>query len=99
METILFLTHTEADGSLSKAARETLAAAIALGMNLPGASLTVGLLAADDAADDAQSAADSIGGCGAARFLAVTGGDFATARYATDRSEEHTSELQSLRHL
>src|ERR1039457_6418293 len=88
METILFLTHTEADGSLSKAARETLAAAIALGMNLhgelPGASLTVGLLAADDAADNAQSAADSIGGCGAARFLAVTGGDFATARYATD---------------
>src|ERR1039457_6020363 len=88
METILFLTHTEADGSLSKAARETLAAAIALGMDLhgelPGASLTVGLLAADDAADNAQSAADSIGGCGAARFLAVTGGDFATARYATD---------------
>src|ERR1019366_2380210 len=84
METILFLTHSEADGSLSKAARETLAAAIALGMNLPGASLTVGLLAADDAADDAQAAADSIGGCGAARFLAVTGDDFATARYATD---------------
>jgi electron transfer flavoprotein alpha subunit len=84
METILFLTHTEADGSLSKAARETLAAAIALGINLHGASLTVGLLAADDAADDAQSAADSIGGCGAARFLAVTGDDFATPRYATD---------------
>jgi len=84
METILFLTHTEADGSLSKAAREALAAAISLSRDLPGASLTVGLLSADDAVDDAQAAADSIAGCGAARFLAVTGGDFATPRYATD---------------
>jgi electron transfer flavoprotein alpha subunit len=81
METILFLTHTESNGSLSKAARETLGAAIALGRELPGASLTVGLVAA---ADDAQAAADSIGSCGAERFLAVSGGDFATARYATD---------------
>jgi electron transfer flavoprotein alpha subunit len=47
---------------------------------LPGASLVVGLIAADDT----QAAADSIAGCGAARFLAVTGADFATARYATD---------------
>jgi electron transfer flavoprotein alpha subunit len=80
METILFLTHIEADGSLSKAARETLAAAIALGRELPGASLTVGLVSAGDA----QAAADSIGGCGATRFLAVSGDDFATARYPTD---------------
>ena len=80
METILFLTHVEADGSLSKASRETLAAAIELGRQLAGASLTVGLVAAGDG----QAAADSIGGCGAARFLAVSGEDFATARYATD---------------
>ncbi len=80
METILFLTHTEADGSLSKAARETLGAAIALQQALPGASLTVGLVSADDA----QAAADSIAGSGATRFLAATGPDFASARYATD---------------
>jgi len=80
METILFLTHIEADGSLSKAAHEALAAAITLSRDLHGASLTVGLVGADDA----QAAADSIGGCGAARYLAVAGDDFATARYATD---------------
>jgi len=80
METILLLTHTEADGSLSKAARETLAAALTLRETLPGASLTVGLVAADDA----QAAADSIGSCGAVRYLAVSGPEFATARYATD---------------
>jgi electron transfer flavoprotein alpha subunit len=80
METILFLADTEADGSLSKAARETLAAAVALRRDLPGASLAVGLVSAGDA----QAAAGSIGGCGAARFLAATGEDFATARYATD---------------
>src|ERR1017187_5947706 len=84
METILFLAHTEADGSLSKADRETLATATALSLTLPGATLTVGLLGAADAADDVPAAADSIGGCGAARFLTVTGDDFATARYATD---------------
>ncbi len=80
METILFLAHTEADGSLSKAAREVLASAVALKAALPGASLSVGLVAAGDA----QVAADSIAGCGAAQFLAVTGEDFASARYATD---------------
>lgn len=75
METILFLAHTEAGGTLSKAAREVLAAAVSL-----GATLTVGLVAADDP----QPAADSIAGCGATRFLAVSGEDFAAARYATD---------------
>jgi len=84
METILFLTHTEPDGSLSKAAREALGAAVALSRELPGASLAVGLVAPDGAPDNAQAAADSIGTCGAARFLVVTGSDFATARYATD---------------
>jgi len=80
METILFLAHTEDDGSLSKSAREALAAAAALRDALPGASLSVGLVAAGDG----QAAADSIAGCGAARFVAVTGADFAAARYATD---------------
>ena len=80
METILFLAHTEADGSLAKAPLETLGAAIALRGQLRGASLTVGLVAADAA----QAAADSIANCGATRFLSVSGADFATARFATD---------------
>jgi electron transfer flavoprotein alpha subunit len=80
METILFLSHTEPGGTLPKAGLETLAAALALGRELPGATLAVGLVGGDGA----QAAADSIAGCGAARFLAVTGEDFAVARYATD---------------
>jgi len=80
METILFLAHTEADGTLSKGALETLGAAVEISRDLPGATLVVGLVAADDA----QAAADSIACCGAARFLTVTGADFASARYATD---------------
>jgi electron transfer flavoprotein alpha subunit len=80
METILFLTHTEPDGTLPKAGLETLAAAAALTQALPGASLVVGLVAGDGV----QPSADSIAGCGAARFLAVVGEDFAAARYATD---------------
>jgi electron transfer flavoprotein alpha subunit len=67
-------------GGLSKAAREALAAAVALRRELAGATLIAGLVGADDA----QAAADEIAGCGADRFLAVTGADFATARYATD---------------
>jgi len=80
METILLLAHTETDGTLSKAGRETLAAALALSGDLSGAPVIVGLVSAGDA----QAAADSIAGCGAAGFLAVTGPDFETARYATD---------------
>jgi len=80
MENILFLAHVEADGSLAKPALEALRAAVTLSAELPGTSLTAGLVATDDA----QAAADSITNCGAARFLAVNGGDFAAARYATD---------------
>ena len=57
-----------------KAALEALAAALAL-----GGEVTVGLVGAAT-----QAAADQIAGCGAARFLAVTGEAFAQARYATD---------------
>ena len=80
METILLLAHPEPDGTLSKAAREALAAAVALARDLPDTSLAIGLVAVANA----QAAADSIAGCGAARFLAVIGDDFATARYSTD---------------
>ncbi|MEI7911041.1 MAG: electron transfer flavoprotein subunit alpha [Verrucomicrobiota bacterium] len=74
----LFLAHTEADGTLAKAALEALAATIQLATAL-GTPFSVGLIG-----DNTGPAADSIAGCGAARFLAVTGTDFAQARYATD---------------
>ncbi len=79
METILFLAHTEPDGTLAKAALEALGAATSLQTALPGSTLLAGLIGADT-----QPAADQIAACGAARFLAVTGEDFAPSRYATD---------------
>ena len=74
METVLLLAHTEPDGSLAKPALEALAAAKGL-----GGELTVGL-----AGGETQAAANQIAGCGAARFLAVTGEAFAEPRYSTD---------------
>ncbi len=73
---VLFLAHTEEDGSLGKAAREALTAAKGL-----GGELTVGLYGAE-----VQKAADQIAGCGAAKFYGVAGADFATARYGSDTS-------------
>ncbi len=73
METILVIVHTEADGSLAKPGLETIAAGKSLG------NFSVGLVGADT-----QNAANQIAGCGAAKFLAVTGAEFAQPRYATD---------------
>ncbi len=78
MTTVLFLGHTESDGTLAKAAFEALGAATDLSKTLD-ATLVVALYGAG-----AQSAADAIAGCGAQRFLAVAGDDFAQPRYATD---------------
>ena len=74
METILLLAHTEPDGALAKPALECLTAALAL-----GGPLTVGLVGAS-----VEVAAGQIAGCGAVRFLAVTGEQFAQPRYSTD---------------
>jgi electron transfer flavoprotein alpha subunit len=79
METILFLAHTEADGTLAKAALETLGAAKTLAASLTGSTLVVGLVG-----PDVQSAANQISACGASRFLSVVGPEFAQARYASD---------------
>lgn len=68
------LAHTEADGSLGKAGLEALSTALTL-----GGAVTVGLVGAAT-----QAAANQIAGCGAARFLAVTGDAFGQPRYATD---------------
>ncbi|MBI5380444.1 MAG: electron transfer flavoprotein subunit alpha [Opitutae bacterium] len=78
METILFLAHTEADGSLGKAALETLTAAQALATGL-GAPLLAGLIGGN-----VQPAANQIASCGAQRFLGVAGAEFAPSRYSTD---------------
>jgi electron transfer flavoprotein alpha subunit len=79
METILFLAQTEADGTLSPHALETLGAAKALTGELAGASLLVGLVGAT-----VQPAANQIVACGATRFLGVVGAEFAQSRYSTD---------------
>jgi len=79
MEKILYLAHTQQDGSLPKVAFEVLSAVQKLCKDLTGSTLTVGLIG-----ENVQAAADSIAGCGAVKFLAVTGADFGQSRYATD---------------
>ncbi len=79
MERILFVVHTEADGSLARMALEALSGAVSLAKELGGATLSVGLVGGD-----VQTAADSIAGCGASAFLAVTGDAFDVSRYASD---------------
>lgn len=79
MDTILFLGHTEPDGSLAKAGLEALGVAVRLRDSLTGSRLIVGLIG-----ETVQLAADHTATCGAARFLAVSGADFGTGRYASD---------------
>ena len=79
MESILYMAHTESDGGLSKAALETLSAAAEVSKNLPGATLSVGLVG-----EAVQRAADGIARCGADRFFGGTGPDFWVPRYASD---------------
>ena len=81
METILFLAHTEADGTLAKPALEALGTAVNLKNSLPGATLLAGFIGGST-----QEAANSVAACGAAKFLAVTGPEFAASRYSTDAS-------------
>ena len=78
MDTILFAAQVEEDGSLGKASREALTAALGLAKEL-GAALSVGVVGAD-----VQAAADSVAGSGAKAFFGVSGAEFAENRYATD---------------
>ena len=78
MEKIIFLAHTEPDGTLAPAALEALGAAVSLTSDL-SAELSVGLVG-----EATDKAAEGIGGCGAARFLGVSGPEFSTSRYASD---------------
>ena len=79
METLLFLAHTEPDGSLAKSGLEGLGAAKEMAGSAGEAELIVGLVGGD-----IRTAANAIADCGAARFLGVSGPDFAQARYASD---------------
>lgn len=85
METILFLSHTNADGNLPNSALEALSATVELNSKLSGSTLAVGLFGAEVA-----PAADSIAACGASRFLAVSGPEFADSRYASDAAAMET---------
>ena len=78
METILFLSPTEAGSPLSKNALEALATTKQLADSL-GTPFIAALWG-----DDPKTAADGIASCGATKFLAVTGVEFAQPRYATD---------------
>jgi electron transfer flavoprotein alpha subunit len=78
METILFLSHTDAGGALPKAGQEALSAARELADAL-SATLVAGVFGGETA-----PAAAGLAGAGAAKALAVTGPDFAHSRYATD---------------
>lgn len=79
MESILFLGHTESDGTLGKAALEAMAAARLLADGLGGGKLIAGLVGGE-----VQAAANAIAACGATRLLGVSGPDFAGPRYASD---------------
>jgi len=77
METVLVLLHGEADGTLSKAALEAVGAAASL-----GAPFTVGLIGSN-----LTPAANSMGTCGASRFLGVEGEEFGAPRYGSDAAD------------
>ena len=79
MEKILYLAHTQQDGTLSKVALETLSAALQVSKGFAGSTLTVGLIG-----ENIQAAADSIAACGATKILGVSGTDFAQSRYGSD---------------
>ena len=77
MEKILFLAHTETNGTLSKVSLEALHAASELAQG--ESELTVGLVG-----EVVQAAADQLAACGAVRFLAAVGAEFGMSRYASD---------------
>ncbi len=77
METILYLAHTEPDGTLARATLESLTAAVDLAKTSSSALIT-GLVGAD-----VTAAAKQIGSA-ASRVLAVSGPEFGQSRYVTD---------------
>jgi electron transfer flavoprotein alpha subunit len=79
MERILLLLHAENGKAFSKLELEAVTVARNLCCALDGAVWAVGLAGRDPAA-----AARQLAGCGAGRFLAVSGEEFSAPRYASD---------------
>ena len=78
-QSILLLAHVDESGAtLPRAAYEALGAALDVAKQL-GQPLTIGLIG-----DNIESAANSVAAAGAQKIFAVSGPDFAQARYATD---------------
>ncbi len=78
MENILFLAHTEADGTLHKSALEALTAARELA-NALGCPWSVGVFGAD-----AGKAAAALGACGATAFYSASAPECVQPRYGSD---------------
>jgi electron transfer flavoprotein alpha subunit len=74
MDTILLLTHADADGAVPRAALEALSAAKAL-----GAPIAAGVFGGS-----VEKAAASLAGTGVQKVLTASGAPLAEARYATD---------------
>ena len=85
MGPLLVLLHTEADGSLPKAAREALSAGAETASGLGIADWSVGIVG-----KGARDAAGTIASCGAKRFLAAEGSDLETPRYGSDAAAAET---------
>ncbi|MBP1728965.1 MAG: electron transfer flavoprotein alpha subunit-like protein [Deltaproteobacteria bacterium] len=73
MEKVLFLAHTQDDGTLPGIALEALAAAVEMTAKLPGSSLVVGLVG-----KDVSQAAEAIGSSDCAATAALIGQSGAT---------------------
>lgn len=78
MDKILFLTHPDDSGKLSRTSLEALSAAVNLAQDL-SAKLEVALFG-----EDVQAAADMAAGCGAEAFYGVSGPEFKSPRYYSD---------------
>jgi len=79
METILVLIHTDAHGTASTAALESISAAKELVKNLGQGSFQVGLIG-----ENISHAVEQVSSCGAEKIFTVTGPDFGASRYITD---------------
>jgi len=76
MEKILYLLHTETDGSISRVGLEGLTA---VRESLLAKDFTVAILG-----KDAQKATGLVAGCGAVKIYTIEGDDFSVSRYASD---------------
>jgi electron transfer flavoprotein alpha subunit len=78
-EYILLVADVENSGLLSKSSLEALSAVKLLAESIPTARFAVALVG-----EKVEAAMDQVAACGADRFLAVEGADFAQSRYGTD---------------